>query len=49
LPSGAEARPPVSHGKNIYDLLQRVMPDWQSRKMRLERMMAAQDFFCKML
>lgn len=25
------------HGKNFYDLLDRVMPDWQARKARLEK------------
>ena len=25
------------HGKKFYDLLRRVMPDWETRKMRLER------------
>ena len=26
------------HGKKFYELLRRVMPDWEERKMRLERM-----------
>ncbi|MCW5969764.1 MAG: M48 family metallopeptidase [Blastocatellales bacterium] len=25
------------HGKPFYDLLQRVLPDWEQRKARLER------------
>jgi hypothetical protein len=26
------------HGKQFYELLRRVMPDWEERKVRLERM-----------
>ena len=29
-----------NHGKKFYDLLRRVMPDWQPRKDRLERLLA---------
>ena len=28
------------HGAAFYDLLERVMPDWERRKLRLERVMA---------
>lgn len=28
------------HGPTFYDLLERVMPDWERRKLRLERVMA---------
>jgi len=29
-----------NHGKNFYDLLRRIMPDWEIRKARLERVAA---------
>ena len=28
------------HGRAFFDLLERVMPDWERRKQRLERIMA---------
>jgi predicted metal-dependent hydrolase len=28
------------HGPHFFDLLERVMPDWEKRKVRLERILA---------